>query len=83
MDAARGSPRLQGWIAGASQVMRNRIVGLIGVFWGGAIVVTRLLAGGAAGGESGAYAAGQTGGLVLGVLLFGVGVYCLFKRVKA
>ena len=46
--------------------MRNRILGLIGVLWGGAIVVTRLLAGGPAGGESGAYAAGQTGGLVPG-----------------
>jgi len=52
--------------------MRNRIMGGIGVLWGGAVVVFSLLKGGAQG--EGAYAAGQTGGIFLGGLLFVVGL---------
>jgi LPXTG-motif cell wall-anchored protein len=58
-------------------------LGWIGIVWGGAIVVTRLLGSGSSGGESGAYAAGQTGGLVLGFLLLGVGAYYAFRKQKA
>ena len=60
--------------------MRNRILGWIGIVWGGAIVATRLL--GSDGGASGAYAAGQTAGLVLGVLLFLAGAYYAFRKAK-
>src|SRR5207247_442358 len=42
---------------------RNRIFGLIGVLWGGAVLVTKLLGSGHAAG-SGAYAAGQSAGLI-------------------
>ena len=57
--------------------MRNRIFGAIGALWGGAVLVSGLLKGGAEG--SGTYAAGQTGGLVFGAFLFIVGVYFLIK----
>lgn len=57
--------------------MRNKIFGGIGVLWGGGILVSAFLRGGPEG--SGAYAAGQTGGLVFGLLMLGVGGYYLFK----
>lgn len=57
--------------------MRNRIFGGIGVLWGGAVLVSSLLKGGAQG--DGAYAAGQTGGIILGGLLFVAGLYYLIK----
>jgi hypothetical protein len=57
---------------------RNRIFGLIGVLWGGVVLLTKLFGGGqpAAGG---AYAAGQSAGLIFGALLFFVGLYYLIK----
>lgn len=62
--------------------MRNRIVGGIGVAWGGLILVNSFMRGGPQG--SGAYAAGQTGALVFAVLLLIVGGYYLLKgRQKA
>ena len=57
--------------------MRNRILGAIGVLWGGGILVSALLRGGAQG--SGAYAAGQTAALVFAALLVAVGGYYLLK----
>jgi hypothetical protein len=57
--------------------MRNRILGAIGVIWGGLMLVSALLRGGPQG--SGAYAAGQTAGLVFAVLLVLVGSYYLIK----
>lgn len=57
--------------------MRNRIFGGIGVLLGGAMLV-RGLFGGSPQGE-GAYATGQTTGLVFGALLFVVGLYYLIK----
>jgi len=51
--------------------VRNRIVGAIGVLWGGGMLVSAFLRGGPAG--SGAYAAGQTGALVFACLLVLVG----------
>jgi len=57
--------------------MRNRIFGGIGVIWGGAILVYSLMKGVPQG--QGAYAAGQTGGMIFGGLLFVVGVYYLIK----
>jgi hypothetical protein len=57
--------------------MRNRIVGGIGVVWGGFILVSAIVRGGPQG--SGAYAAGQTGALVFAVLLVIIGGYYLLK----
>jgi hypothetical protein len=58
--------------------MRNKIFGVIGVLWGGGILVSAFLRDAPAGSD--AYAAGHTGGLVFGGLLFLVGAYYLFKR---
>jgi hypothetical protein len=57
--------------------MRNRIFGVIGVVWGGLMLVGAFLRGGPQG--SGSYAAGQNAGLVFAVLLVVVGGYYLFK----
>ena len=57
--------------------MRNRIFGGIGVVWGGAVLIYMLMQGGPQGG--GAFAAGQTGGMIFGGLLFIVGLYYLIK----
>ncbi|MCA9284649.1 MAG: hypothetical protein KDA22_05520 [Phycisphaerales bacterium] len=57
--------------------MRNRIFGALGVLWGGAMLVSAFFRGGPQG--SGAYLAGQIGGLVFALLMLGVGAYFLFK----
>lgn len=57
--------------------MRNRIFGAIGVIWGGLMLLSAFLRGGAQG--SGAYAAGQIAALVFAVLLLLVGGYYLIK----
>lgn len=62
--------------------MRNRIVGGIGVLWGGGILVSTFMKG-TPQGQSG-YAQGQMLGIVFGALLFFVGLYYLVKSpVKA
>lgn len=48
--------------------MRNLISGIIGLVWGGFILVAMLVRGGLQG--EGAYYAGQVCGLVMGVLFF-------------
>src|SRR5688572_25962724 len=65
-------------IATLSLGMRNRILGAIGVIWGGLILLGRLI-GGSAGEGAGAYAAGQMTGLVFAVLLLVVGLYYLTR----
>jgi len=60
--------------------MRNRIFGAIGVVWGVAVLISAFLRGGPEG--SGAYAAGNTAGIVLGALLFIVGGYYLIRGSK-
>ena len=57
--------------------MRNRVFGAIGVVWGGGIVIYTLVRGLPQG--QGAYAVGQTCGVVLGALLLVVGLYYLVK----
>lgn len=57
--------------------MRNRIFGLIGVVWGGAVLISSLVKGGVQG--SGAYAAGQSGAMVFASLMLLVGMYYLVK----
>lgn len=59
-------------------LMRNKIFGGIGMVWGGLIMLSRLLAGPAAGSE--AYQAGSMAGLVFGVCLFAAGLYEFLKK---
>lgn len=58
---------------------RNRVLGLIGVIWGGAILLSRFLSASPPSG-SGAYGAGRAAGLVFAILLLVVGGYYLFKK---
>lgn len=58
--------------------MRNRILGLIGVIWGGFILFGRLTADRAVE-VPGAYAAGQMAGLVFAAPLLVVGLFYLIK----
>jgi hypothetical protein len=58
--------------------MRNKIFGTLGVIWGGAILVSAFMRGGPEG--SGAYAAGQIGGIVFGAVLLIAGVYYFLKK---
>jgi uncharacterized membrane protein YfcA len=58
--------------------MRDRVLGAIGVIWGGLILVGRLGGGDPVTG-AGAYAAGQMTGLIFGVLLLVVGLYYLTR----
>jgi hypothetical protein len=57
--------------------MRNRIFGLIGVLWGGAMLISSFSQGGPQG--AGAYAAGQNAALIFAVALVAVGGYYLLK----
>ena len=57
--------------------MRNRIVGGIGVVWGGAMLIYGLTQGEPQG--QGAYATGQIGGLIFGGVLLVAGLYYLIK----
>lgn len=61
--------------------MRNRILGGIGVLWGGAMLLRFFLQRGSSG--SRAYAAGQTAAVAFGALLFLVGLYYLIKGGRA
>ena len=57
---------------------RNRIFGFIGTVWGGAILASKLSASTHAA-QSSAYAAGQTVAFIFGIILFGAGLYYLYK----
>ena len=62
--------------------MKNKILGWVGVVWGGLILlsgIARLLSGGTGGG---AYGAGQVAGFVFGGLLCFAGVLALRKKPK-
>jgi hypothetical protein len=61
---------------------RNKIFGLIGVLWGGAILISRVF-GSPRPAVDGAYAAGQAVGLAFGILLLIVGAYFLAKKPAA
>ena len=58
--------------------MRNKIFGGIGILWGGAIVLRWLVTDTAAG--NAAYQTGQSGAVLFGLLLLGVGLYTYFKK---
>jgi hypothetical protein len=55
---------------------RNRIFGIIGAIWDGAVVVSGLFR---IFSDNAAYAAGQLAGFVLGAAMFAVGLYCAIK----
>jgi hypothetical protein len=57
--------------------MRNRILGAIGVLWGGTVLIRAYVGGGPVG--TGAYRTGQITALVFAVLLVLVGGYYLIK----
>jgi hypothetical protein len=59
-------------------VTKNRILGVVGVIWGGGIVLARLL-GSAPPSPDPGYAAGQNAALLLGTLLAFVGLYYAVK----
>jgi hypothetical protein len=60
--------------------MRNAILGVIGVLWGGAMLISGVLRGVSG---SGSYAAGQVTALGFGVALFAAGGWTLMKRFRA
>lgn len=59
--------------------MRNRIIGGIGVLWGGWIMLHWLLSDAPAGASS-AYRSGQSGAALFGAAMFCVGLYYFFKK---
>ena len=58
--------------------MRNIIFGVIGVLWGGAIVVLRGMPE-----PDSAYAAGQLTGVLLGFLMIGAGAWALRRGIRS
>jgi hypothetical protein len=58
--------------------MRNRILGAIGVVWGGLILLGRAVSDGPVD-RPAAYAAGQMAGLIFAALLLVVGLFYLIK----
>lgn len=61
--------------------MRNKIFGAIGVIWGSLILYNGLTSP-ASEASSAAYKNGQTGALVFGAVLLGLGLYYFFKKPK-
>jgi hypothetical protein len=60
--------------------MRYIVSGIIGLLWGGALLIRFLLQGGPKG--QGAYAAGQWIGAVFGLLLASAGLYYLIQGLR-
>jgi hypothetical protein len=58
------------------RLTRNRIFGAIGVVWGSGIAVSGLFR---VFSDNAAYAAGRMAGLLLGLAMFGVGLYYAIK----
>lgn len=58
--------------------MKQKILGSIGVLWGGAILVNGLLGQAPQGTE--AYQSGQTAALIFGALMLLVGAFSLLKK---
>ena len=63
--------------------MKNKILGWIGVVWGGAVLLSGLAKVFFGGMGGGAYGAGQLAGFIFGGLLCFAGVYTLRKKPKA
>ena len=59
--------------------MRSKILGTIGVLWGGSVIASGLVRGAPDPSKS-SYGAGQFAGFVFGSLLVGAGLYALFTK---
>ena len=59
--------------------MRNRILGGIGILWGG-VIVFRWLFTDSPVSENTAYQSGQSAGIILGIALLVAGFYYFFKK---
>ena len=59
--------------------MRNKILGAIGIIWGGLIVGNKIIGGSHTGGSD-AYQAGQTGAVIFGAIMLIAGPYYFFKK---
>lgn len=59
------------------QFTRNRIIGLIGVVWGGGMVAHHFLGAPVAGNQ--AYAAGQNFAVLFAAIMFFIGLYYVIK----
>src|SRR5688500_1388625 len=68
--------QLSGWQEG--HMNRYRILGLIALVWGGAVLLSHLLGVGRIEGGD-AYASGQYAGLAFGGLLFAAGLYAVIR----
>ena len=58
---------------------RIRVFGLVGVVWGGLVILEGLAGNGTPPADKAAYAAGHTAGMIFGGLLFLVGLFYLVK----
>lgn len=63
---------------GAIINMRDKIIGAIGIVWGGGMLLRWLMSGPPAG--IGGYQGGQTAGALLGAVMLVAGLYRFFKR---
>lgn len=63
--------------------MKNKVLGWIGVIWGGLVLLSGFVKMSSGGVGGGAYGAGQVAGFVIGGLLCLAGVYTLRKKPKA
>ncbi len=62
--------------------MKNLIFGIIGVVWGGLVILGSLLNKKAASVDT-AYGAGAWAGLIFAVLLFAAGSFCIIKWIRS
>lgn len=60
--------------------MKNKILSIIGILWGGGIVLRWLISGPSAG--NAANQSGQEFAVILGVLILGFSLYNFFKKPK-
>lgn len=65
------------WRSRGDASRRNRVFGVIGIVWGGLILISGPIRGGYQ--ESGAFGQGRSAGLIFGGLLFAAGLYYFIK----
>jgi hypothetical protein len=59
--------------------LKRRVLGAVGVIFGGGIILTRLLGSNDLS-TSSSYRSGQIAGLIFGTMFFGIGIYYLLKK---
>ncbi|MEQ9264571.1 MAG: hypothetical protein RLN81_05080 [Balneolaceae bacterium] len=60
--------------------MKNKILSIVGILWGGGIILRWLLSNSSDSG--GAYQTGQGFAVILGVFILGISLYNFFKKPK-